>query len=271
MGSGGFLKWPVRTLETAIQLGPPQQLFCDHQAEQFDLTANGKRLAIVSSEASTLTILNTEHLVNAVAYPCLPKGLNVALSPDGKWAVVTTWHASGGEVWDLDSGRRIANLALAGGAMPKFSPDGRWLTIREWSYLKFLNPGTWDEAHRLGIGLGSRVGFSSDGRVAAVGDNRNIIHLIDTSTFAELALLEPPELMTIADTPVFIDDSTLAVFCSPGPTIQLWDLRSIRSTLASMGLDWDHPPIPPAPANVAVKPLLIEADLGFLSVSLKSQ
>lgn len=107
------------------------------------------------------------------------------------------------------------------------------------------------------------MGFSQDGRIAAVGDERNIIHLIDTVTFEELALLEPPDLMPVADTPCFVDDGTLAVFTSHGALLQLWDLQYLRSTLASMKLDWDHPPIPPASASAAVKPLNIEADLGF--------
>ncbi len=264
-GAKGLVKWPIRIVESAIQLGPPQQLLSETQAEQFDLTANGQRLAIVSpSGKSTLTVIDTEHPDHRVSYHCLPKALNVTISPDGKWAVVSTWHGSGGEVWDLETGAPIARLEQTGGAFPKFSPDGRWLTIRDWSYLKFLHPGTWREAHRLSIGLGSRVGFSHDGRIAAVADNRHMLHLVDTDTFGELALLEPPDAMAVADTPCFIDDATLAVFAGPGALLQLWDLRRIRSTLASMGLDWDHPPIPPAPAKSVVKPLSIEADLGFL-------
>jgi len=266
-GSQGLLKWPVRIVEATIELGPPEQLLSDPQSEQFDLSADGKRLAIVSGGKNTLTVLDTEHPDQQVSYHCLPKGLFVSLSPDGKWAVVSTWHGSGGEVWDLDSGALVARLDLASGAFPKFSPDGRWLTIREWSYLKFVHPGTWDEAHRLNIGLGSRVGFSHDGRIAMTADNRNVIHLIDTTTFEGLALLEPPDSLAVADTPCFIDDSTLAVFAAPGAFLQLWDLRRIRSTLASMGLDWDHPPIPPAAANSVLKPLNLEVDIGFLSTS----
>ena len=46
--------------------------------------------------------------------------------------------------------------------------------------------------------------------------------------------------------------------------IQIWDMRRIRARLAEMGLDFDLPPLPPAPEGLP-EPLRAEVDLGELA------
>ncbi|MCU0960844.1 MAG: hypothetical protein MUF48_12135 [Pirellulaceae bacterium] len=53
------------------------------------------------------------------------------------------------------------------------------------------------------------------------------------------------------------DETQLAAAAETGH-IQLWDLRAIRTQLADMGLDWDLPPYPPAPAKGAPEPRLVK-------------
>jgi hypothetical protein len=263
----GSLQWPVRIADSTIRIGPPRRLLADSEADGYDLAADGKRLAVVSRGKRTLTLLETDHPAQQVSYPVLAQAKYVALSPDGRWAVVTTWHGSGGEVLDLEAGAVMARLDIKGQSLPKFSPDGRWLTVRDWSGLSFFRPDTWQEVYRFNVGLGSHVGFSSDGRLAAYTDDRIAVHLMDTNAFNELAVFEPPDTLAITEAPSFVNDSTLALFTVRGALLQLWDLRRIRSTLASMGLDWNHPPLPPAPATGPLQPLRLEADLGVLADS----
>lgn len=260
-GERGLLEWRVSIDQSNLHVGPPQQLLADSQAEQFDLSTDGKRLAIVSWGKRTLTIIDTDHPDQRATHNVLPKGLSVALSPDGKWAAVTTWHASGGEVWDVDAGAVVARLDIPN-ATPAFSPDGRWLTIREWTCIRFLRVGDWKEVHRFDVLMGTRVGFSPDGRILACGDHRNAVHLFDTTKLEELAVFESPDLFTLADTPCISNDGRLVVFTTQGAMLQIWDMPRIRSTLASMGLDWDHPPILPAAPIGPANALRLDADPG---------
>lgn len=66
-------------------------------------------------------------------------------------------------------------------------------------------------------------------------------------------------------------DGTSVVYPDPaGSRIHIWDLRAIREQLASMNLDWDLPPYPPAPATDKPQPLRVKVDLGELATGFGS-
>jgi len=67
---------------------------------------------------------------------------------------------------------------------------------------------------------------------------------MDPATGQEFATLQPREQQIISALAWSPDGSKLAVNTST-QFIQLWDLRLIRSELATMGLDWELPPYPP--------------------------
>jgi serine/threonine protein kinase/WD40 repeat protein len=263
-GDQGLMRWPCRIDATTIRIGPPELVIPDAHTEQFDLSADGGRVASVSWGAQTLTILDVDRPEMAVSFDTLTHARSVAISPDGKRAAVTAWQGAGCEIWDVDSGVVVARPPINSSALPAFSPDGRWLAIREWGKVSVLRPGTWDVVHQIKLSGISRVGFSRDSRVLVGSDERSTVHLIDLETGRQLAAFQPPESFAACDSPSFTPDGVLAIFTQRGSLLQLWDLHAMRTALASMGLDWHHPQ-GPAPVARPYAPLRIEADLGFLA------
>jgi hypothetical protein len=73
------------------------------------------------------------------------------------------------------------------------------------------------------------------------------VRLLDVASAREVAVLEDPSLDRVLQA-VFTPDGTrlIAVYLN---RIQVWDLRLIREQLKGLGLDWDWPEFPPAPAS----------------------
>jgi tetratricopeptide (TPR) repeat protein len=88
-----------------------------------------------------------------------------------------------------------------------------------------------------------------------------VIRLLELATDRELARLADPN----QDAPNFLaftpDGGKLLVSSDFAHAFHVWDLRAIRAQLAEMGLDWDSPPLPPAPP-VSPEPIQIQVDLG---------
>ena len=88
--------------------------------------------------------------------------------------------------------------------------------------------------------------FSPDSTLLAFGEPSKSVQLIQTSTGDELATLEPPVDKNKCWTCCFSRDGTRLAVSTDNHTIHLWDLARIREQLATMGLDWPLPPLPPA-------------------------
>jgi WD40 repeat protein len=88
----------------------------------------------------------------------------------------------------------------------------------------------------------SKVVFSADGRVMAVAVSSTQVRLRETSTWKELVTLEWPVPYPQSSGALSPDGGRL-VLTSDG-VILLWDLRTVRDGLATMGLDWSNVPGP---------------------------
>jgi tetratricopeptide (TPR) repeat protein len=99
--------------------------------------------------------------------------------------------------------------------------------------------------------------FTGDGKTMAIAFSRTLVRLIDPATGQELATLP-----TVGGPCCFTPDGDYLVTVGQGQTIQLWDLRRIRTQLATMDLDWDPPPNPLAEVSAAAQLLQVKVDLG---------
>ena len=97
-------------------------------------------------------------------------------------------------------------------------------------------------------GAGGKIAFTKDGKVMALSLGRGEVGLFDTATFELLARLEPQEVNTVSSLDFSADGAQLAVSTTAN-TIHLWDLRLLRRQLAELGLDYNRPPLPPAPPD----------------------
>jgi serine/threonine protein kinase/WD40 repeat protein len=186
-----------------------------------------------------------------------------ALSPDGKWAATGTNRGEGAAVWDAHSGKLVRHLTTDASTNVCFSPDGKWLVTSSGGIV-FWEVGSWKSRLKLNGRYGAL--FSPDGKLLATttgwlgGEG---LTLLDPVNGRPLATLTGPDPLPIRCAAFSPDGTQLAVYAG-FDTIQLWDLRAVRRRLAEMGLDWDLPPYPAAPAPQAerIKPLQVHLDLG---------
>ena len=173
------------------------------------------------------------------------------LSPDGRWVVTSGWHTQSVKIWDARTGAMVKELRLGVTNNAFFSPDGRTLVTSRGEEYRFWDVETWKPDRRLAWEIPSYPGwvaFSPDRTLLALELSAAVIHLIDAATGRTLAKLEDPRsdrAQWLGFTP---DGAGLVAIATYAKAIHVWDLRAIRRHLATMDLDWESPPYPPAPA-----------------------
>ena len=272
-GRWGLYRWPIRPDPDrgpdAIRVGPPELLRESAGSGWSKATwlPDHRTLALIDNANARVLLVDSSHPHPAWSRAtALDSGENrrmtsVAVSPDGRWLAVGGWYEAGVRVWDLRR-RRLERILRPKDAVGDtkffigFSPDGRWLVSCTHadagrSSYHFWRVGTWELDHRIdqernGI-AGHPPAFTSDGRLMALGIAPDQVLLADAATGRELARLTT--LQPVTPTPlVFSPDGTKLVAATRQKTVLVWDLRRIRDQLAPMGLDWDAPPYPTAPA-----------------------
>jgi WD40 repeat protein len=182
-----------------------------------------------------------------------------ALSPDGSLFASGAWQHPGVNVWDTKTGGRLKRLLddtenRDSIATVVFSPDGRHLVTGTTFEYRVWEVGSWSLSRRIPQAPGNdwvpMMVFSRDGRILAGTHSRSKIRLHDAATGEVLADLEAPRSKEITGL-VFNHDGTQLASCESSDALRLWDLRLIRRQLAELGLDWNQPPYPPVPENLA--------------------
>ena len=276
-GASGLYRWSIRedTDEQALRVGPPEVLGAStapHHLRQATVTADGKWMASVVGprEAGVLALENGGETVvlqgeDGVEY--------ATISPDGKWAVTSTFKSSphrrlGYEVWDVEAEKPIKHLAHvsgAGHARAAFHPNGKWLVTASGEEYRFWKVGSWELGHRISREYGAPgvLSFTRDGKTLAIAHSRDVIQLLDGTTFRQLAAFESPGQRNLNWLCLSPDGDHLAAACM-NHLVLVWDLRAIRQQLAPMGLDWDLPPYPPTERRRPSGPLRVKIDMGEL-------
>jgi serine/threonine protein kinase/WD40 repeat protein len=261
-GAAGVLRWPVR-LDPArgeFGIGPPRRLPLPTSILGIDEDRRGRIVAVANG--ATAHILTPER---AFHIGPLDDCRSVAVSPDGQWLATGNHVVShGAQVWAIHDAAKVADLPIDTGTEVAFSPDGRWLMTahppcRLWAV------GTWGQARQF-RGLGFRC-FSPDSRLLVAQDSSRILHLVETETGRTLARLESPDLCHAMCAAFSPDGSRLVVTTKAGPSVRVWDLRTIRRQLAARHLDWDAPAYSDHdPADSSAPPLPpLQVDLGPLA------
>jgi hypothetical protein len=99
--------------------------------------------------------------------------------------------------------------------------------------------------HReIGLFPGDVV-FSPDGKLMAMEMSPGVIHLKEVSTHRTVAQLEDPTGDRSYRMAFTSDGTKLIVVAIYASAVHVWDLRSIRAHLKTLGLDWDWPAFPP--------------------------
>ena len=248
-------------VSSAYRLGKPQHLLDGGNMWDVSLTSDGRYLATTQQDEGKASVLD---LWNPGAKPMLlehPSVDRVALSPDGRWVVTTSWHNSLVNIWEARSGALSTFLLTAGESVGQISPDGRWLATSADDY-QLRQVGSWQPRGPPKPGYDGPTenftAFSPDGTIMARSEV-NKIHLVETLTEKSLATLEAPGLVSLSGLQFSPDGATLAVM-QADQHVRLWDLRLIRQELAQMHLDWPLPPYPPAAKTDDARPVTLEVE-----------
>ena len=111
----------------------------------------------------------------------------VALSPDGSLLATHLQHPGRQEdvgIWNVATGKLLAQLEQAGGQQMVFSPDGKWLAVRASDDIGLWDTATWkrqallvsEESAWHGEQSGESLAFSPDSHLLAVGETRQSAH-----------------------------------------------------------------------------------------------
>jgi WD40 repeat protein len=192
-------------------------------------------------------------------------GLNrVSVSPDGNWVAAGNWKTQGVAVWDARTGELVRELTSNGSAYPDFGPRNRWLSTNSAEAVRFWEVGSWKLRYTFPAysDVMSAVAFTRDGQIAAMCRRGLGLHLVDLRNGKLLAMLATNQRRPHFESACFSSDGGTLVVARGDAGVCIWDLRSIRHSLKSLGLDWDQPPIAEKARIGPHHPLKVVVDLG---------
>jgi serine/threonine protein kinase/WD40 repeat protein len=253
-GPGRVMRWPIVRERggRAVRVGPGTVLrsaTATGRSPNFAVAGTGQSLLLGAGDGGVDLVPLAEP--DKVRRLGIHLGLTtVALSPDGHWAASTGHPDDSVSVWDVARAtlvRRIPHRSEYCGAT--FSPDGRTLVTGDRSNFCFREFGSWAlkaSLPRSPRSLFSLVAFTRDGRLLALGQDRNQIELYNAATLRRLATLAmpagPASLTGLSLSP----DGIRLAATTDYNVVVLWDLRRLRQGLAALDLDWEMPPYPPS-------------------------
>jgi WD40 repeat protein len=240
--ASGLQFWPLADTSVPLdelQVGEPETIVPSN-TERIDLAVHRRLLAVDCGflDAKLYDLDDGNKVRGTFQHRHLD---HVAISPDARWMVTTTWKGRGVVVWDLEDGKLGCNLAPeVGSATPAFSPDGRWLAVSDGYAYHLWEVGTWRRVHRIERdhqdGWPGPVAFSPDGCLLAVPHTRYVAQLIDPQTGKTLGILEAPGSTSLSGYAFSADSRYLAI--ADAENIQLWDLSAVHQELERLQIPW---------------------------------
>ncbi len=269
-GPEGLWRWPWRQEAAGSwKVGPPRcYLARNLDRDALSIDRAGRSLALRTPLGPRLL-----RPAGRPAWVPLEAGAGdfPVLRPDGQLAAAASATLPSVFFLDAKTGRRLRDLpAEPAMILQGFSADGRWLAaatrggrVRTW------DTGSWEEAPVL---QGTTSAFAPDRPLQAVETGEGKVRLIEPGTGHEFATLEdpnqdlvPPRTAAMA----FARDGAQLMTISFRPTMaaHVWDLRLLRRELATLGLDWDAPAYPDAPAGEAGPLPSVRVEYGSLPLA----
>lgn len=187
----------------------------------------------------------------------------MTISPDGRWAAVSSEHAPRSGIYDLregkwakfiDTDKRVSFFW--------FTPDSHRMWLSTWTTQTLFDTATWqptraasdrEEPGSLGFIQGS-----SDGRIIATLDGMNVVlrHGDSGEPFLRLRHPMPMTAAWIALTP----NGRWLTYSALGHIQQVWDLAKLEIEMKKLGLPWRGPHLERTPDHSPLMRLLVKPD-----------
>ncbi len=262
----GLHRWPV--LNDAdkpehISFGPPERLL--PRAHTFGYSDDCRVLAAANRAVGKSQpeaggwIFHADQPGKPIRMDAGADIMNIAVSPDGKWVVTSTFATGIAKVWKAEDGQFVKQISDWGVDALRSSRDGRWLATSLYQG-KVFAVGSWEPTESAGS-----LDFSpSAGQLVAMDPVAGVTPLGDRTTGRVVARLESPDATATILHILSPDGSQLIdVGNSKVRGIHVWDLRRIRRQLEEMEMEGDWPATPSVPmTGDAIRPIQVTVLMG---------
>ena len=258
--SYGAWRWPVQEVKSSpgtLRVGPPQQLLPDGYLGQIDVSADGRVIAMAMSNAGACVFRKGQS--QPLWLDPHKDVRNVVVSPGGELIATASFAGTGVRIWESQSGKLVKELVPDEGTLRvEFSPNGKWLATGSSELCRLWSTVDWQQDKQFGEA--AAFAFSPDKKLMALITNGGSIRLVDPQTGVEYVRLEDPS----QDRGLvrFSSDATQIVTNNDDPSVHVWDLRTIRSQLVELGLDWNLPAYPQALSEPRKESWRVQVDPG---------
>ena len=248
---GALWRWPWKISDEETIIGPPQKIADGQPVHWLAASADGVQLAWTLGNFGGPLFLSRASDPPQRVSSDTPRHI-VALSSDGLRLATSQARVGGIQLWNTASAQPERTLATDGEAGIVFGLDGKWVatcdarTVRQWDAA--TGALLWRVEKNALHDSPPWIACSPGSTILAVTLDATRIALLDATTGATLARIAHPLELPICALAFSPDGSTLAAAC-PTHVIQLWDLRTLRSTLTPLGLDWPGAPFPKREAH----------------------
>lgn len=176
----------------------------------------------------------------------------VCLSPDGGLLATSGWHSHTINVWKVATGELLKQFTS--GSPAGFSPNSKQLITSAPKEYTIWNVENWEPVRRIersDCSYSSSMAFSPLGDLLALELTSGALHLLRTTDFSTVVILECPQRNRPTRFSFCRTDQRLISYHHRKGEVYVWDLRKLRSDLALLGLDWEDPESSHPPASDA--------------------
>ena len=244
----GLYRWPL-ALEHAdagrrLHIGPPDRL-APPKVGPVALRPDSRGVLVQQLHRGVVDFDPTEPAEQRLMIADDSGWRNFRPSSDGKWIASGSWHSTGARVWNLETGQLVRELTN-GETLVAFSPDSRWLvTASEREHIVW-EVGSWEPPAPTRPAPRRRTSRSPGFFSGQQGDGR-LLFPSGGDTACGGGQWKAPGHLARVDRNRGVQSRWESAGGGPEQHAALGPPND-PPALAEMGLDWDQPPCPPAPA-----------------------
>ncbi|MCA9072569.1 MAG: WD40 repeat domain-containing protein, partial [Planctomycetaceae bacterium] len=208
---------------------------------RFEFTRSGEEIALIVG--SQILLIDPDDGTVHAEFKSHARVDSLQLTADDRWLISGTTGGNGIRIWDRQTGKLIKELNPQWrSAAVDASPVSKTLIAGTEGEIAIYRAGDWKQLQKIVSDqrpAANRIRFrySADGQLLACCHVEYLPELRDPSTGKTLIHLIAPFPERVGEFALSPDGTHLAIACDHN--LHLWQIDSLRSQLAELGLDWD--------------------------------